>query len=200
MEEWRTRRPRRVTRESITPGSSVHTARERARLLERQQLKGERRFRAHEARRAERHYRANLSVPLHTLDVRQVLGIAGGLALVVAAFAPMLEIPLAGTLTYIGSGSSDGGLVLIWGVAALVFTMVKRWMWLLVPAVMTVLVAGFTFVRFFRLWNGSESEGALSDAMTRGQLQWGWAALLIGVFLLVTSALMKPYEPRESSL
>jgi hypothetical protein len=194
MEEWRTRRPRRVTRESITPGSSVHTARERARLLERQQLKNERRFRAHEARRAERHYRANLTVPLHTLDVRQVLGIAGGLALVVAAFAPMLELPLAGTLTYIGSGSSDGGLVLIWGVAALVFTMVKRWMWLLVPAVMTVLVAGFTFVRLIGELNEPRSEGILPSGISGGQLQWGRAALLVGVFFLATAALMKPHE------
>jgi hypothetical protein len=217
MEQWKTRQPRRVTRESIGPSPARRRVQRTAQLAgrvneslrgaqlndgERERLKKARKLREQQARLAERRHQAGLSMPLHHLDARQVLGVTGSLALVIAAFAPVLAFPLAGgTLTYIGSGTPDGLLMLISSVIGLGIALAKRWIWLLVPASLTVIFAGINFVRLLGMVNEpAESIGILPSSTSGGQLQWGWAAMLIGVFLLVTAALMKPHEPRESSL
>lgn len=137
-------------------------------------------------------------------NVKQLIGMAGSVLLLFGAFAPLVSVPILGTISYVQNGKGDGMIVA--SLAAVGFlAAVFRWnkgLWITGLGSLSALV--FTFINFqikmAEVKEKMESElagnpfkGLADMAMQSIQFQWGWAILIIGIGLVLVSAAMKEH-------
>jgi hypothetical protein len=135
------------------------------------------------------------------LSTAQIVGLAGCVLLVIGVFVPLISVPLAGNINYIHSGHGDGIVVLILVAISGILIMGRRarGLWFTGLGVLALMAFTFTNIQvgmsearavLRRDLAGNPFAGA-GDAMLQSvQLEWGWAILLIGAALLVTSAII----------
>lgn len=144
--------------------------------------------------------RANNEVQM-AFEQCQFVGYGGVLALVLGCFAPLVHLPIVGSMNYIYNGRGDGIIVLILTVAAGVLVFLRLYRGVAFATLAIAAVCTFTFVRFATLMAdmrrsvNSDLQGnpfrGLADAMVNSVgLDWAWALLIIGIALLMISALM----------
>jgi hypothetical protein len=118
------------------------------------------------------------------MDRRQILGVVGAATLFVGVFLPIVSLPIVGAQNYFQNGRGDGTILLMIAGVALLATLAKRFAWVSIAGVVSLLLLGYTFVAFrARI---AEMRAAmdrdLADNPFRGigeammqsvQLQWG---------------------------
>ncbi len=133
------------------------------------------------------------------LSFSKILGVLGSLVLFVGVFAPLVSVPLVGNMNYFQNGRGDGSIILVLAVTSIVLSAVGRFKWLYLTGFSRLGILIFTFVNFqikisqmktemdTRL-AGNPFKGIADVAMSAFQLQWGWALLIIGIGLVLSSA------------
>ena len=65
------------------------------------------------------------------MRTRHSLGLIGSVALILGVFAPILSLPIVGSVNYFSNGSGDGTIVLLVALISLLLTLRRRYEWLL---------------------------------------------------------------------
>ncbi len=134
-----------------------------------------------------------------TRERRQLYGIIGSILLFIGVFAPIISLPIVGSVNYFQNGRGDGVIVLIFALISIVLTVSKKYRGLWITGVGSLGVMLFTFVNFqIRLSEmkdemekklaGNPFRGIADVAMQSIQIQWGWAVLIVGAVFLVAAA------------
>ena len=131
-----------------------------------------------------------------------MLGLIGSIVLFIGVFTPIVSVPMMGNINYFQNGKGDGSIILLFAVISLILVLTKRYNGLWFTGIGSLGIMLFTFINFQLKMSqakadmGSELEGnpfrGLADmAMQSVQLQWGWAILIVGAALLISSAAIK---------
>lgn len=134
--------------------------------------------------------------------MKQMLGLAGSILLVIGVFSPIVSAPIMGNMNYIQNGRGEGIIVLVLAATSFVLTLTKRYKGLWLTGVGSLGVMLFTFINIQSKMSQINADlgGQLAGNPFRGladmvvqsvQLQWGWAFLIIGAALLIASASLK---------
>lgn len=145
---------------------------------------------------------ANSKGSCAVMNSRQLVALAGTMALLIGVFGPIVSVPILGTMNYFQNGRGDGVFIILLAIASAVFAFNKRFGHLWWTASGSLGVMLFTFLRFQSVFSSlkRDIESTLEGNLFRGlaeaavggvQLGWGWAPLLIGVALLFIAAAMK---------
>lgn len=128
-----------------------------------------------------------------------LLGLMGSIALCIGVFAPLVSMPIVGTQNYFANGEGDGTIVLGLAIISFVLILAKRYHALWLTGLGSLGMISFTFIRFRNVIGEMKSDmrsdlqgnpfAGMAEAMIGTvQIQWGWALLLVGAGLLITSA------------
>lgn len=125
------------------------------------------------------------------------LGICGAAVLLLGVFAPIVRVPIVGSINYFQNGHGDGVIVLILAVITFVLALTRLFPGLIVTGALTFACIGFTFINFqVKLAEAKEGLqgnpfGGMADAI---QIDWGFAVLIIGAGLVVAAGVMPAKE------
>ena len=138
-----------------------------------------------------------------TLPVkRQTLAYVGSLVLLGGVFAPIVRVPILGTVNYFQNGRGDGVIVLVLAVISLYLTATKQYRKLWATGLASAAVLTFTFIAFqvrvsdIKSTMNRDLEGnpfrGLADVAVQGiQLEWGWILLVVGAGMIMLAAAVK---------
>ena len=123
--------------------------------------------------------------PLIVADPRIKLGVISALVIVFGCFAPLITLPVMGSVNYIYNGRGDGVLALMAGVVALGLAATGR------IRSLPFLGGGISVLVFSTLWNFlnrlSPFRGLADAAVNSIGLSWGWFFLIAGSVGLIVS-------------
>ncbi len=133
------------------------------------------------------------------MNIKQLAGLLGSLILIVAVFAPIVSIPIMGSINYFQNGKGDGVIILVLAIVSLILIFLEKYKGLWVTGGISFAVMMFTFVNFHYEISGAKNDirrefgdnpfTDLADmAIQSVQLEWGWALLIVGAALLIFSA------------
>jgi hypothetical protein len=133
---------------------------------------------------------------------KMILGLAGALLLIGGVFAPLISVPIAGSVSYVSNGRGDGVIVLILGIVALALVVMRLYKALPVVGALSLLLLGFTYFNFQSRMTelqqnmntslaGNPFRGLGEALMSSVQMQWGWGVLIIGALLLILTPLIR---------
>ncbi len=133
------------------------------------------------------------------MNVRQLLGLLGSLILIVAVFAPLVSIPIAGSINYFQNGKGDGIIILLLAIISIYLVISEKYKGLWFTGILSYIVMLITFFNFhynvseakhnIRIEFGNNPFSDFADMMIQSvQLEWGWALLITGAALLLYSA------------
>lgn len=136
------------------------------------------------------------------MNTKQLLGLIGSIILFVGVFTPIVSVPIMGNMNYFQNGKGDGTFVLILAVVSLIFVLTKKYKGLWFTGLGSMAVMAFTFINFQMKISdmkaqmetqlaGNPFRGLADMAMQSVQLQWGWALLIVGAALVISSAAIK---------
>jgi hypothetical protein len=147
---------------------------------------------------------------LKTEAKSRALALIGSGGILIAAFAPILNVPVVGAVTYFNGDSQlavMGGLLLvILGIAALMFALVEKYLWLYPIGFSTVLIAIGTLLSWkwyqthVRTASNAPPVGLLDyftqsaskGIVGRSSLSFGLPLLIYGAVLVILAALLRP--------
>jgi hypothetical protein len=125
-------------------------------------------------------------------DRRQLLGLIGSGLLILGTFLPLISVPILGSINYFANGNGDGTLIIGYSVLAIIFTLIKRFTLLWIPAILSLGQLTYALITFSQKM--SEASGLIAISM-----EWGWLVLYAGGILLVMAAVRKaPATPTAS--
>ena len=128
---------------------------------------------------------------------RQIFGLATSLILLVGAFLPVLNIPFVGEVNYIDLQDSNGLLVVIYAIAAIVLTVLRQERWIVIPAALALLQVGYSFYQLNSQINRVENNiftnwiKSLELYDSSSLIGIGWAVMALGALALA----LTPYLP-----
>jgi len=125
-------------------------------------------------------------------DRRQLFGLLGSGLLILGTFVPLISVPLLGTMNYFANGKGDGIFIIGYSALALLFTVLKRYKLLWIPAILSIAQLTYALITFTQKM--SEASGLISISM-----EWGWLVLFAGAVLLVLAAAGKAPKTTNSS-
>lgn len=136
------------------------------------------------------------------MDKRQLFAVIGCFMLFIGVFAPLVSIPIIGSVNYFQNGKGDGTVVMVLAAASLFAALLRRYDWLWISGFGSLGILAFTFFRFQSRMSSMKADMSkgLEDNPFRGiaglavqsiQMQWGWALLLAGALMLLIAAGMK---------
>ena len=136
------------------------------------------------------------------MNKKQTLGLIGSVILFIGVFTPLVSLPLVGSINYFMNGKGDGTIILILAGVSLILVLVKKYKGLWLTGLASLGTILFTFINFQRRMSGVKSEmqrdlagnpfaGLAELAVESVQLQWGWALLVVGAVLIISSAAIK---------
>jgi len=128
-----------------------------------------------------------------------LFGILGALILILGVFAPLVSIPIMGSMNYFQNGKGDGIIILVFAALALVLSLSRLYKALWLPFLGCAGTLTFTFVRFQQGMSEARAEmkaeladnpfaGLAEIAIESVQLQWGFALLIVGTVMLLIAA------------
>jgi hypothetical protein len=147
---------------------------------------------------------------LSTQGRSQALSLIGSGAILIAAFAPLMNVPVVGAVTYFNGDSpfanATGVLLIVLGMASLAFALIEKYSWLYPLGFCSMLIAIGTLVSwkwYLAHVNNSPSAPAtgLLDYFTRSaskglvgrsSLSFGLPLLIYGAMLVMLAALVRP--------
>ena len=135
------------------------------------------------------------------------LSLVGSGAILISAFAPILNVPVVGAVSYF-NGNSDfaiaiGILLIVLGTASLILGLIEKYSWLYAIGLCALLIAIGTFAswRWYLARAGSAPSAGLLDYFTQSaskglvgwsNLSFGFPLLIYGAVLVTLAALMRP--------
>lgn len=133
------------------------------------------------------------------IQLEEVLGMVGSIVLFLGVFAPILRIPIMGSLNYFQNGQGDGTIIICLAVVSLVLILLKKCRGLWFTGLGSLGVLAFTFINFHvrmsETKSGLQAEmgdnpfGFLGElALESVQLEWGWAVLILGGAMVTSAA------------
>ncbi len=136
------------------------------------------------------------------MDKRQSFAAIGCFLLFVGVFAPLLSVPIMGSLNYFQNGKGDGTVVLGLAVISLVVALHRSYHWLWFTGLGSLGMMAITFVHLQSRLSSLKADMAkalegnpfreIADLAAQSvQMQWGWALLLAGALMLLIAAGMK---------
>lgn len=136
------------------------------------------------------------------IDRRQLFGIIGSILLFFGVFAPIISVPIVGSVNYFQNGKGDGVIVLILALISIGLVIIKKYRGLWFTGLGSLIVMLITFVNFqMRLSQmqdemetklaGNPFRGIADVAMQSIQIQWGWAVLVMGALFIVAAAAIR---------
>ncbi len=140
----------------------------------------------------------------------QALSLIGSGAILISAFAPILNVPVVGAVTYFNGNSEFalviGVLLVILGIGSLVFALIEKYAWLYAVGFCALSIALGTLVTW--KWYVARATSAPSAAASgvfdyftrsaskglveRSSLSFGFPLLIYGAVLVILTALMRP--------
>ena len=131
--------------------------------------------------------------------MNMLFGILGSLVLILGVFAPLVSVPIMGSMNYFQNGKGDGIVILALAGVALVLSLSRLYKALWLPFLGCAGMLTFTFVRFQQGMSEARTEmkayladnpfaGLAELAMESVQLQWGFAVLIVGTVMLLIAA------------
>jgi hypothetical protein len=140
----------------------------------------------------------------------QALSLIGSGAILISAFAPILNVPVVGAVTYFNGNSEFalviGVLLVILGIGSLVFALIEKYAWLYAVGFCALSIALGTLVSW--KWYVARATSASSAApsgvidyftrsaskglVERSSLSFGFPLLIYGAVLVILTALMRP--------
>ena len=148
---------------------------------------------------------------LRTEGRSQGLSLIGSGAILVCSFAPIVNVPVIGAVTYFSADSEfargAGVLLVIIGIASLSLALLESYVWLYAIGLCALSIAIGTLVSY--KWYlakvaGAQSSGlfdyftqSASKGLTgRSSLSFGFPLLIYGAVLVIIAALMRPRTAR----
>lgn len=136
------------------------------------------------------------------MNKKQTLGLIGSVMLFIGVFTPLISLPIVGSTNYFMNGRGDGTIVLILAIISFLLVLGKKYKGLWFTGFASLGVMFFTFVNFQNRMSeakatmqeqlaGNPFAGLGDLAMQSVQLQWGWAILIVGAVLIISSAAIK---------
>ncbi|HKP52784.1 MAG TPA: hypothetical protein VJ183_09025 [Chloroflexia bacterium] len=121
-------------------------------------------------------------------DVRRMyLAIAGAIILALGVFAPLVSVPILGSVNYIYNGRGDGMIILVLAGISLALALTGKYRGLWFTALASLALMSYTFFALRgtlqRIENDPDNVFILPF-----QMSWGWAVLIVGVGLLIGAA------------
>lgn len=134
-------------------------------------------------------------------NTKWAAGLIGAALLIVGVFAPIIRIPIVGSINYFNNGQGDGVFVLVIALISLFFVITRKYKWVLWSGIISMAIIFTSYVGFqLKLGEVKSDIGAelagnpfrgLADAAVNSvQTQWGFSVLIIGALLLIISAVI----------
>lgn len=124
---------------------------------------------------------------------RQWLGLVGSSMLAIGVFAPLISVPVMGTVNYFANGIGDGVVVFVLSLAAMYMVYQQSYEKIWYPIIGSILVMIVTAIHYYL--EVREQIKPLRDASIDMdlsvliQVQWGFGLMLIGLSFLIMCAL-----------
>lgn len=136
------------------------------------------------------------------VDLAQILGILGSVLLFLGTFAPIVSVPIIGSISFLKNGSGDGLILIALAIASVLLVLRRKyqWVWLSGLGALAVIVFNFIFLQIKLYEIQVRMQNELADNPFKGiadlavqsiRLEWGWGILLIGTGLIITAAYLK---------
>jgi len=136
------------------------------------------------------------------MNKKQIMGFLGSIFLFIGVFAPLIRMPILGNMNYIQSGKGDGIIIIFLAVISFILTIIKKYKGLWFTGIGSLGVIAFTFINLQIIMTTAKAqiETELAENLFKGvadllmqsvQLQYGWVFLIIGVILIITTAVIK---------
>jgi len=133
------------------------------------------------------------------IGVKQGVGILGAGVILVGSFLPLVSVPLYGSMNYFRNGKGDGVVVVILAVLSLGAVLFKKYLMPLISGAVTLAMLAYSYwslaakisetkISMAKDMAGNPFGGLAMATVDAVQLQWGWAVLIIGALLLISSA------------
>ncbi|MCI0531245.1 MAG: hypothetical protein L0Y74_04775 [candidate division Zixibacteria bacterium] len=130
-----------------------------------------------------------------------MIALLGSILLFVGVFAPFLNVPMAGSISYFQNSKFEGAVIMVLAFVSFILTLGKRLRALVITGAVSLGVSLYTFVRLKQRADEAKSEiekslggnpfEDLTDMFFQSmEPQWGWALLLVGSVLLITAGLL----------
>lgn len=125
------------------------------------------------------------------LSLAVVIVLAGSVLVALGCFAPLVNLPIVGAVTYFGNGHGDGVFAIGLAVVAAVLALLGKTRWSAVVGILELALIAFTFVTLYtRIADlGASTEAqlegnpfkGLAGAMARSiGFSWAWVPLFVG--------------------
>jgi len=149
---------------------------------------------------------------LKTQSKTQALSLIGSGAILIAAFAPLMNVPVVGAVTYFNGDSQiaivTGVAIIVLGIASLIFALIENYWWLYPTGLSAMLIAIGTVVGWkWYLARASNSpsrpanglldyftQSASKGLVGHSSLSFGLPLLIYGAVLVMIAALLRPRE------
>ena len=142
-----------------------------------------------------------LNQPATRSNLPMLLGVSGAILLFVGVFLPIIKLPIVGSMNYFQNGKGDGVVVLLMVATAVPLLLRRRFVWLMVPGISTLVGLMLTLFRMQSRIDEMHASQArdladnpfrgLAEAFTQSvQLDYGWAVLALGAIALISAAVV----------
>jgi hypothetical protein len=136
------------------------------------------------------------------MERKQIFGLIGTILLFFGVFTPIVSVPILGNINYFNNGKGDGAIILVLSIVSFILVLRQAYKGLLFTGLGSLAVLTFTFINFQAKMNDATNKlnadladnpfrGLADTAINSFQLQWGWALLVIGSVLVITSSVIK---------
>jgi hypothetical protein len=133
---------------------------------------------------------------------KQIVGSIGAIILFAGVFAPLVSIPVVGSMSYYQAVKSEAATVLILSIISFILVLARQYKGLWFTGLGSMAIMASTIINFqtniddMKSQTGNDAadsliSGLTNIAMQSVQIQWGVALLVIGAALIVTSAAIK---------
>lgn len=144
------------------------------------------------------------------MSSRQIVALAGAVLLAFGVFAPLVSIPIAGTMNYFANGRGDGIIVLTMAGVTALLALMRMFGGLWVTGLISAGTIAFTFYNFQSKFSQMKAEmeqqlagnpfrGLADAALNSVQMQWGWAILALGTLLILVAAGMREQASKSGA-
>lgn len=138
---------------------------------------------------------------------RQNTALIGCVLLAVGVYAPVVHVPMSGSMTYLEIGAGEGGFPIgkiTLGIAACAFlATLARWFELLwIAGAGSLALETWTYLRIHdRIAHMKQVASEANDSLAGGvmsmvsgslRMEWGWPVLAVGGVALLAAAAMRP--------
>lgn len=122
------------------------------------------------------------------MEKNQQLGLIGTVLLLIGAFAPVISVPIIGSVNL--TQGTDGYIIVGVAVVSGILVLLNKVKWLWGTGLLSLGVIIVDFITIKNKLGGMAGRGGeLGEAIAKSiSMQWGWILLLIGAILLMIAA------------